>query len=37
MFDFFIWVLGFFGDTISWRDNKFKLVDKGKLLLIEEL
>ncbi len=35
IFDFVIWVLGFFGDTVCWRDDKFKLVDKGKLLLID--
>lgn len=35
IFDFFIWIMGFMGNTIAWKDKKFKLNKNGKLSLIE--
>ena len=34
IFDFIIWLMGFLGNTIEWRGQKFKLIDNGKLISV---
>jgi hypothetical protein len=31
---FVIWCLAFFGNTIVWRDRRYKLLPEGKLRLL---
>jgi len=35
IFDFLIWILGFWDNTIQWRGKKFKLINKGQLILVK--